>query len=284
MNTSHLKQAYADYLQSVRLSNIRVALLLEIPLMPAGAVLDWFVYPKFFVPFLEMRVACSVAILLVLILLQGKWRNQLYPYLVHSWYVLPCLTMALMVGMSEGARSPYYAGFNLIVLGASVVMQISVAESLLALAIIFLLYLGGCLMNGQYQVLSITINNVYFMTLTSFIVLAGNYNYNRLRYQDFVLRHQLRESQRQLESTNLQLRELDEAKSRFFANISHELRTPLTPDRQPDRKTAAESADQTRHGSLSARQHHGGQFASPVAHDQQSPRLGPPREQHECCR
>jgi signal transduction histidine kinase len=228
MNTPDLKQEYASYLQSVRLSNIRIALLLELPLMPAGGLLDWFVYPKQFVPFFELRCTCSIAILIVLLLLQSRWCKKLYPYLVHSWYVLPCLTMALMVGMSEGARSPYYAGFNLIVLGASVVMQISVGESLLALAIIFLLYLGGCLMSRDHQVLSITINNIYFMTLTSFIVLAGNYNYNRLRYQEFVLRHQLHESQRQLEASNLQLRALDEAKSRFFANISHELRTPLT--------------------------------------------------------
>jgi signal transduction histidine kinase/DNA-binding NarL/FixJ family response regulator len=39
---------------------------------------------------------------------------------------------------------------------------------------------------------------------------------------------QLQASQHQLERTAIRLRDLDESKGRFFANISHELRTPLT--------------------------------------------------------
>ncbi len=74
----------------------------------------------------------------------------------------------------------------------------------------------------------IFITNVWFLGLTGIIVVVGNFLQSRLRFAEFALRYKLDASQKELERSNKRLRELDELKGRFFANISHELRTPLT--------------------------------------------------------
>src|ERR1700683_5208780 len=228
MRDSDLNREYAEYDRGVRLSNVRIASFLVIVLMPFGAILDWFVYPQFLLPLFGLRRLCSLLTGIAWLLLESRWQKQVYPYLIHAWYLLPTVAISLMIAASEGVVSPYYAGLNLVILAVSAVMQTSLKESLFTLGAIFGLYFGACLLHDSVGRASAVFGNLYFLIVTALIVLAGNYNYNRLRYREFVLRHQLGESQRQLESTNLQLRELDEAKSRFFANISHELRTPLT--------------------------------------------------------
>jgi signal transduction histidine kinase len=245
-----LQAKYEQYNRKVRIRNASIASLLVIILMPVGSLLDWFVYPRLLLPFFSLRIACSVATAAAWLMLKSRYQKLLYPFLIRAWYLMPSFSISLMIAFSEGASSPYYAGLNLVILAVCAVMQTSVWESLLSIVSIFVMYLAACLFHGELGSTFAIVNNIYFLTLSALIVLAGNYNYNRLRYQEFVLRHQLGESQQQLEASNLQLRELDEAKSRFFANISHELRTPLTLIAGPIEKLR-QSSIITRDGELS---------------------------------
>jgi signal transduction histidine kinase len=114
-------------------------------------------------------------------------------------------------------------------------------ESLVAVSLVFLMYLVACFLHRppadaglppEGTVLQarpdIFANNLYFLGMTGVIVVTGTYFLNQFRYREFVLRYQLDQDRRKLEESNRRLKELDELKSHFFANISHELRTPLT--------------------------------------------------------
>ena len=150
--------------------------------------------------------------------------------------LLPGACIALMIARTNGWYSPYYAGLNLVLLAMSVVARWTVLESLAIIGGLLACYTAAGLVAAQHQTgfetvtgaSTTLVNNFYFLVLTGFITVAGNALYNQLRLREFVSRFELDRNQRLLEESNRKLRELDEIKSRFFANISHELRTPLT--------------------------------------------------------
>src|SRR5262249_7803109 len=123
--------------------------------------------------------------------------------------------------------SPYYAGFNLVLLTVGVVLPWTYREILVTSLLIICGYIGISLLSGwgRNQFLA---NNLFFLGCTALIVVTGSYFHSRLRFREFALRFELERNRKIIEENNRKLVELDAVKSRFFANISHELRTPLT--------------------------------------------------------
>src|SRR5204862_3046821 len=89
-------------------------------------------------------------------------------------------------------------------------------------------YLAACLSSKAPSSPGIFFNNFYFLFVTGVFIITGSWFYNRIRQREFALRYELDRNRQQLQENNRKLTELDQIKSRFFANISHELRTPLT--------------------------------------------------------
>jgi signal transduction histidine kinase len=199
--------------------------------MPAGVSLDFFVYRAHLGQFLMLRLLCSV-LGLVLWFLHGPKRDHRYQrFLGVPIAVLPAAAIAVMISLTEGEASPYYAGLNLILLAVNVVVHATTWESIISVVAVLLIYLVACVPPGEAlmtQNWRIFFNNLYFLVLTGFIVVTGNFYFNKLRRREFALRYELDRNKKALEETNQKLTELDQIKSRFFANISHELRTPLT--------------------------------------------------------
>ncbi|MCX8155352.1 MAG: ATP-binding protein [Verrucomicrobiae bacterium] len=227
-HTRQIHAAFEEYERGVTVYNFKVACILGIVLMPFGILLDWFVYPQHLVEFALIRCACSFLILLFLIIMLkpgGQRRYKLWGLILLS---LPTLSIAYMIYRTEGAASPYYAGLNLVVLVLGFVLHWTFRESLVAVGMVLIMYLGACLGHGDYRQTGMFFNNMYFLSLTGVIIVTGSYFLSELRFKEFANRYELDLSRKQLEENNRKLLELDENKSRFFANISHELRTPLT--------------------------------------------------------
>ena len=231
MSQPEFRAAFLTNEQQERVNTGRVASALVVFLMPAGVVLDAIVYgdqkPLLF-EFLILRLACSALAAVLWFLHKTAWGKSHYKLIGLPIALLPAFFITWMIYETEGPASPYYAGLNLILLAVSVVVRWSMMESVLAVAGVLLMYSVACLLKSTPEHLPIIFNNFYFLVLTGIIVVTGNYFFNQLRFREFSLRFELDQNKKTLEESNQKLKELDEVKSRFFANISHELRTPLT--------------------------------------------------------
>src|SRR6187399_2261613 len=61
-NAQEIQNAFVEYDREVTIKNFKVACILGAVLMPAGNLLDWFVYPAQTGYFLKLRLASSVLI------------------------------------------------------------------------------------------------------------------------------------------------------------------------------------------------------------------------------
>jgi signal transduction histidine kinase len=232
LNTPEFRAAFLANEREERLKTGKVGSILVLLLMPAGIVLDYFVYPRNLALFLAWRLACSVLAGLLCFLHTIPIGQKHYKTLGLLIALLPAAFMAGMIYVEGGNPhypvSPYYAGLNLVLLAASVIVHWSTIESLLAVGGVVLMYVAASLPKAQMGDLPLIFNSYYFLVLTGVLVVTGNHVFNRLRKSEFELRYELDQNKKTLEESNQKLKELDQIKSRFFANISHELRTPLT--------------------------------------------------------
>lgn len=215
-----LYQEYIKYDQNLKIRRSIIGCILGITLVPAGAVVDWFLYPDFFLNFFNLRLLCSFLILGILSLHYTKIGRHNIRYLSFTWIILLQALLCWIIFTTDKYLSTYYASLNLVVLAASVILGFRTFEMVIFCIITLMLYLVSSF-DASMSSPEILFNNIYFIILTFIIGITASYFNSQNRFREFCLNYEL-------ERKNKELAELDKIKSQFFANVSHEFRTPLT--------------------------------------------------------
>src|SRR5260221_8530969 len=116
IETPELRRSFDAYAAQQRISNTKVGCWLVILLMPAGFLLDYWVYPEKKGSFFALRLLSSALAGIIFAFLftnagrrSGKWLGVVVP-------LIPVISIAGMIIVAEGFGSPYYAGLNLVLL------------------------------------------------------------------------------------------------------------------------------------------------------------------------
>ncbi len=117
--TDPLAEACGAYDFSLRLRSVVIADVVALVCMPAGILLDYFVNPERVWQFLKIRLGVAGILLLIPLVLAAtrSWKNRAIVIAAGVLSTIEVnLSFCLMVFMTEGAQSPYYAGINLVML------------------------------------------------------------------------------------------------------------------------------------------------------------------------
>ena len=249
---SEVLKSYADYERQITLRHLAIGCYMVMALMPVGVILDYFVYPDKVGFFLELRLLSALLAALVWGSLRTWIGQKFYNFLSLIIALIPAFFICWMIYATEGPESPYYAGLNLVLLAIALVMRWTVGLSVAGSFSVIVLYLGACYLRAPLTSAHVAalVNNLYFLALTSIIVVAGGRLHRRLRIREFTLRYELDKNKEALEQSNQKLdsqnkeladtlQKLTEAESQLVqqekmaslgvmsAGIIHEINNPL---------------------------------------------------------
>jgi hypothetical protein len=108
-----LWQAYQKEHRDFQVRCTKVGCIVALVLMPCACTLDYLIYPHLLKPFLAARILCDLIVIPVFLLLFTERGRKWVRWLGMAGGLTPSLGIAWMIYLTEGVRSPFYAGLRL---------------------------------------------------------------------------------------------------------------------------------------------------------------------------
>ncbi len=205
---------FAVELRDRMVARLRLMCWLALVLVPLFFALDLLLHPGVIGSLLVIRSIMIGCCLMALAAMRTELGRRSVAALSVFMVWQAGFGVALMTALDGGASSGYYAGINLVMLGAAVLLPWDAMLSLGAAAALIVSYVGVCVAWGGVPDVALFVQNLFFLGSTGLIMVVSHRATRGALEHEFLQRIALEEAGRHRDA--------------FLANVTHELRTPLS--------------------------------------------------------
>ena len=207
------EQRFADERRESMVERLRLMCRIALLLVPLFFALDLLLHPAVVAELLAIRAIMVLCCVVALALLRAEAGRRHVAAVSFFMVWQAGFGVALMTGLDAGGSSGYYAGINLVMLGAAVLLPWTPAFSAAAAGALIGSYVLVCAAWGGIPDVATFVQNLFFLGSTALIMVVSHRTLHRAHQHDFLQRLELEQSSKHRDA--------------FLANITHELRTPL---------------------------------------------------------